>query len=48
MKKTFLPSKICEVCNKPFLYRKKWRNCWEEVKYCSERCRKNKKQKALV
>ncbi|WP_082482412.1 DUF2256 domain-containing protein [Chryseobacterium sp. Leaf394] len=38
-----LPSKICEVCGLPFNWRKKWKKNWNEVKYCSERCRKNKK-----
>ena len=37
-----LDFKICIVCLKPFSYRKKWRNCWKEVKYCSEKCRRNK------
>ncbi|MDW7549163.1 DUF2256 domain-containing protein [Pseudoalteromonas peptidolytica] len=37
-KKPHLPQKICPVCNHPFLWRKKWRQNWEEVKYCSKRC----------
>jgi hypothetical protein len=37
-----LPSKICLVCNRPFTWRKKWSNVWEEVKYCSEKCRRSK------
>ncbi|MBC7882720.1 MAG: DUF2256 domain-containing protein [Anaerolineae bacterium] len=40
--KSNLPSKICVVCNRPFEWRRKWADCWEEVKYCSERCRRNK------
>jgi hypothetical protein len=39
MKKEFLPQKICAVCKKPFTWRKKWEKVWDEVKYCSERCR---------
>ncbi|MEZ4960875.1 MAG: DUF2256 domain-containing protein [Saprospiraceae bacterium] len=39
MKKQHLPEKICPVCQRPFQWRKKWERCWEEVKYCSERCR---------
>jgi len=35
-------TKICKNCKKPMEYRKKWRNNWDEVKYCSERCRRNK------
>ncbi|RZK58484.1 MAG: DUF2256 domain-containing protein [Pedobacter sp.] len=42
VKKTNLPHKICTVCQKPFTWRKKWEKNWEEVKYCSERCRKSK------
>ncbi|MCP4802968.1 MAG: DUF2256 domain-containing protein [Bacteroidetes bacterium] len=42
MKKQYLPEKECLVCEKPFAWRKKWKNCWDEVKYCSERCRRNK------
>ncbi|WP_462248467.1 DUF2256 domain-containing protein [Ferruginibacter sp.] len=41
-KKTDLPVKICITCNRPFSWRKKWAKAWNEVKYCSERCRKNK------
>ncbi|NMM46941.1 DUF2256 domain-containing protein [Marinigracilibium pacificum] len=37
-----LPVKICTVCKRPFTWRKKWANNWDEVKYCSERCRRNK------
>ena len=37
-----LPTKICPVCNRPFEWRKKWEDDWENVKYCSERCRRNK------
>ena len=42
VKKENLPSKICITCNKPFTWRKKWEKTWEEVKYCSEGCKKNK------
>ena len=42
VKKQNLPSKICLVCNKPFSWRKKWEKVWEEVNYCSDKCRFNK------
>lgn len=42
MKKTFLDSKICLICKRPFSWRKKWKKDWENVKYCSLRCKKNK------
>ena len=40
-----LPFKLCIVCGLHFNWRKKWAKEWENVKYCSERCRKNKKKK---
>ena len=40
IKKANLPSKICLHCNRPFDWRKKWEKTWEEVKYCSEGCKK--------
>ncbi|WP_370299204.1 DUF2256 domain-containing protein [Roseivirga thermotolerans] len=46
MKKGQLPTKICPVCNRPFEWRKKWRNCWQEVVYCSEKCRRNRNRHA--
>ncbi|MEZ4589563.1 MAG: DUF2256 domain-containing protein [Chloroflexota bacterium] len=42
MKKQNLPQKICVVCERPFAWRKKWANVWDDVKYCSERCRRRK------
>ncbi|HFT7523393.1 DUF2256 domain-containing protein [Enterobacter kobei] len=24
-------------------WRKKWAKCWDEVKYCSERCRRSRR-----
>ncbi|MFT7121890.1 MAG: hypothetical protein ACJAZ9_002078 [Neolewinella sp.] len=41
-KKPNLPSKVCPVCQRPFNWRKKWEKVWEDVKYCSEKCRRNK------
>ncbi|MCA1773479.1 MAG: DUF2256 domain-containing protein [Halomonas sp.] len=43
-KKAHLPSKVCPVCQRPFTWRKKWKDCWEDVKYCSERCRRQGRQ----
>jgi len=39
-KKSDLPSKLCPVCERPFVWRKKWERNWDEVKFCSERCRR--------
>jgi len=35
-------SKICPICNRPFENRKTWesRGIWDQVKYCSKKCRK--------
>ncbi|MGU5724938.1 DUF2256 domain-containing protein [Aeromonas caviae] len=40
--KPHLPEKICPVCLRPFAWRRKWARCWQEVRYCSERCRRRK------
>ncbi|MBT5438094.1 MAG: DUF2256 domain-containing protein [Flavobacteriales bacterium] len=41
-KKENFPSKTCIRCNRSFEWRKKWKNCWDEVKYCGEKCRRSK------
>ncbi|MFM8413492.1 MAG: DUF2256 domain-containing protein [Planctomycetota bacterium] len=33
------PTKICVACGRPFEWRRKWARCWEQVKFCSDRCR---------
>jgi hypothetical protein len=45
-KKENLPEKFCIVCHRPFTWRKKWEKVWDDVKYCSDKCRglKNKVQ----
>ena len=45
IKKENLPSKICITCKKPFSWRKKWQKVWDQVKYCSEKCKRNKVRK---
>ncbi|MBP5967984.1 MULTISPECIES: DUF2256 domain-containing protein [Pseudomonas] len=40
MKKSELPVKTCMTCGLSFTWRKKWARCWQEVRYCSERCRR--------
>ncbi|WP_082665439.1 DUF2256 domain-containing protein [Pseudoalteromonas sp. H105] len=42
-KKLHLPQKTCPVCNRDFTWRKKWQRDWDNVIYCSERCRRNPK-----
>ena len=38
-----LPEKLCPACQRSFAWRKKWERCWEEVVYCSQRCRREGK-----
>ncbi len=42
-KKRDLPTKICLTCERPFTWRKKWAKDWENVRYCSDRCRRSAK-----
>ncbi|HAN30798.1 MAG TPA: DUF2256 domain-containing protein [Myxococcales bacterium] len=39
------PHKNCPACGRPFSWRKKWSRCWNEVKWCSERCRRRGRSK---
>ena len=39
------PSKVCPQCGRPFLWRKKWATVWEQVIYCSDRCRSDSRNK---
>ncbi len=41
-RKADLPSKTCPVCGLGFVWRKKWERDWDNVIYCSERCRRAK------
>ncbi|GIL78401.1 hypothetical protein Vretimale_17005 [Volvox reticuliferus] len=43
--KEHLPTKVCATCGLPFTWRKKWKDVWDEVRYCSERCRGNRGRK---
>lgn len=38
--KQALPSKPCVACGRPMSWRKRWARTWEQVKYCSEACRR--------
>lgn len=39
-----IASKNCVLCGREIEYRKKWKNNWDDVKYCSEKCRRSKSQ----
>ncbi|MFW5697830.1 MAG: DUF2256 domain-containing protein [Fimbriimonadaceae bacterium] len=40
-----LPRKTCAVCGREFAWRKKWAKDWQEVRYCSERCRRRRSRR---
>ena len=37
--------KICPICNREFKNRKKWKNVWDKVIYCSKKCRSAKNER---
>ena len=37
--KSDLPQKRCDACGLPFAWRKKWARDWDQVRFCSDRCR---------
>ncbi|MFQ3596109.1 MAG: DUF2256 domain-containing protein [Sphingomonadaceae bacterium] len=39
-RKADLPTKTCAHCGRPFVWRKKWARDWDEVRYCSDACRR--------
>lgn len=41
--KASLPSKPCAVCGRPMSWRRAWAKNWEQVRYCSEACRRKAK-----
>lgn len=40
--KAALPSKPCAVCGRPMSWRKAWAKNWEQVRHCSDACRRRK------
>jgi len=36
------PVKTCPSCGRDFEWRRKWAANWDEVRYCSERCRRKR------
>jgi hypothetical protein len=41
--KANLPTKTCAACGRPFSWRKKWERVWDDVRYCSDRCRRERR-----
>nr|WP_200954903.1 MULTISPECIES: DUF2256 domain-containing protein [unclassified Rhizobium] len=42
IKKSELPTKKCASCGLSFTWRRKWAKNWNDVKFCSDRCRHSK------
>lgn len=42
MSTSHVPTKTCSTCGRTITWRKKWERCWDDVKYCSDKCRKSK------
>lgn len=40
--KAALPHKPCQACGRPMSWRKRWARSWDEVRYCSDACRRRK------
>ncbi|HQT87572.1 MAG TPA: DUF2256 domain-containing protein [Acidiphilium sp.] len=45
--KTNLPQKICQACNRPFTWRRKWARDWDQVRFCSDACRTGRRANAI-
>jgi hypothetical protein len=41
-RKPQLPEKTCLHCGRPFAWRRKWARVWDEVRYCSDACRRGR------
>ena len=38
--KSSLPHKTCQACGRPMSWRRAWARTWDEVKFCSDACRR--------
>lgn len=47
IKKAELPTKTCASCGFPFVWRRKWAKNWNDVKFCSDRCRHSRRVRTL-
>jgi len=39
--------KLCVICGRTITWRSKFKSNWDQVKFCSKRCRSNKKMRPL-
>ena len=42
MSRSTNPEKTCASCGRSITWRKKWESCWNEIRYCSDACRRRK------
>jgi hypothetical protein len=42
------PTRTCAHCGRPFEWRKKWERDWEQVKFCSDACRRGKVPRRVI
>tara|TARA_B100000700_G_C15036016_1_gene852857 strand:- start:2485 stop:2694 length:210 start_codon:yes stop_codon:yes gene_type:complete len=47
-KKLNLETKVCENCYRSFAWRKKWERDWDEIKFCSKKCKAESKKTQLM
>jgi len=47
-RKADLPTRDCVACARPMVWRRKWALNWEQVKYCSDACRRGTPRGAVV
>ena len=45
--KRHLPAKPCTTCGRPMTWRKSWARNWDDVKYCSDACRRSRDKRTL-
>lgn len=41
--KAHLPAKVCAHCGREMVWRRAWAAVWDEVRYCSQRCRRERR-----
>lgn len=37
-----LPRKVCAACGREMVWRRAWAKNWDEVRYCSDACRRRR------
>lgn len=44
IRKADLPRKTCAACGREMVWRRRWADVWDEVRYCSARCQREAKR----